>query len=218
MKYLVLAVSALFALNAFANGNPSSVKIKIYGVAIGTNADCSNAKVLNYNPNGVTYDMLTNPVLFGGAINPGTYNCVIMYMDSAISFVPATTVGSNCVAGTTYQRTVCHSDGGGQYTVAQPDSNGYLQYTGAQTCTSANSSDIAHSNKVLLFLSTQSTGVGTGSFQQPVTAGTTNGIHLGGALNVSSNGGTGTFVVNFNGQIQDTGSMCDLQAPTFSFR
>lgn len=212
-----VAVTA-FGSNAFANGNPSSVKVNIYGVAVSQNANCSNAQMVSYNPAGTVYELTQNPQLVSGNLPTGSYQCVVLYMDDLITYIPATNVGTNCVAGQTYQRIICHSDSSCQYTTATI-ANGALTYGSTATSSASSSSDTSHINQVLLFLSTGSTATnGNHAFQQPVSPPSSNGLQLSGAFTVSPTGGTGTFVINFNNQITDTGSTCDLEPPTFSFR
>ena len=209
---------AVTASNAFAAyTDPTSAKITIYGVALSPNQDCSNAKVIGYNAAGTTYDFLQNPNIVTGNIDPGTYQCVILYMKALLTFIPKTTTG-NCVAGTTYTRAICN--GGCQFTNGSPDANNILQFGSVQNATATNSADIANADKVLLFISTGSAGTGqTGlAFQQPTTVGSSNGIALSGALNVAASGTSGTFVVNFNGAVNGGQNPCDLGPPTFSFR
>jgi hypothetical protein len=137
-------------------------------------------------------------------------------MENTLTFIPATTVG-NCTAGTTYKRVIC-SQGGCTFDKAEPDANKVLQYTGTGTPLAANSQDITKTDKVLLFLSTGSTGTGGSAFLRPTTAGSTNGLKLTGAFTVSASGSSGTFVANFNGALDGSQSPCDLGPPQFSFR
>jgi len=221
IQFSLLTVASLLSSPTFAATTDASMaKIKVYGVALSTNADCSNAKVVGYNASGTTYDFMatTHPTLFSGTVDPGTYNCMILYMDSLLTFTPTTTTG-NCTAGTTYTRNICN--GSCTYDSASPDSNNILVYGATGTAASgSNSQDITHTDKVLLFISTGSTGTGqTGNaFLRPTTAGSTNGIKLNGALTVSSTGATGTFVANFTGKVDGGQSPCDLGPPVFSFR
>ncbi len=217
---LLTLLLTLVASNSFATtltGSPSSAKLTIYGVALSKNTDCSQAKVVGYNPEGTTYDFLQNPNIVSGSIDPGTYQCVILYMKALLTFVPATTVGT-CTAGQTISRAICN--GGCSYTSGSPDADNILQFGSVQTSAATNSQDTAHADKVFLFISTGSAGDGsTGlAFQQPLTAGSPNGIKLNGALTVASSGGTGTFVVDFNNALNGGTTPCDLGPPTFSFR
>jgi len=207
-----LATNAAYA----AFGSPSLAKLTIYGMAVSTNADCSNALVVGYNATGVEYDFKQSPTLFAGNIAAGTYQCVILYMKSLLTFKPTTTVG-NCDASTTYVRNVCNNS---QYTPASPDSSNILVYGSLTNSSATSSQDITNYDKVLLYLSTGSVGTGqTGkAFQRPDTAGSDKGIKLGAPFVVSSSGSTGTFVVNFDNALDGGQNPCDLGPPTFTFR
>ena len=78
--------------------------------------------------------------------------------------------------------------------------------------------DFANTPKVMLFLSTSSTGTGQNAFLKPAAGSTTNGLPLNGAFTVSATGGSGTFVINFDGQVDGTQTPCDLMQPSFGFR
>lgn len=199
-------------------GNPSEAKITIYGVAISKNADCSNAVMVDYNPAGKEFDFKASPALLSAPVAAGTYNCVILSMKSLLTFKPQSTVG-NCTAGTEYVRNI--ANGSVNYTPFTLNSDNTLTYGTSTPVTGSNSQDITHANNVLLFLSTGTSGTGqTGeAFIQPTDApSSTKGIHLGAPFVVSSKGGSGTFVVNFDGALDGGQTPCDLGPPTFSFR
>lgn len=223
MKTFTLSIAGI-ALLLLCNqahaafGNPSEAKITIYGVALSKNADCSNATMVDYNPAGKEFDFKASPSLLSAPVAAGTYNCVILYMKSVLTFIPASTVG-NCAAGTEYVRNI--ASGATTYTPVTINSDNTLTYGAATSVTGANSQDIANANKVLLFLSTGTSGTGqTGqAFLQPSDApSSTKGIHLGAPFVVSSGGGSGTFVVNFDGALDGGQNPCDLGPPTFNFR
>jgi hypothetical protein len=217
-KFIKAAVcgSLLLSSLAFAGSNPSLAKLKIYGVAAATNADCSNAKVIGYNYGGTTFDLLTNPALVAGVVSPGTYNCLILIMDAKLNFTPAAGASGSCTAGTNYDRVLCRV--GCNYTAWSIDANNIIQYGSSTGSTAASSSDLANSPKSLLFLSTSSTGNGSNAFLRPSIGNWTNGLPLNGAFTVTAKGTTGTFVVNFDGQVDGSGGTCDLLQPSFGFR
>ena len=223
-KFLLplLAVSFLLDSGAFANTDPASALITVYGVAISLNTDCSNASVIGYNPAGTVLDFTKGPAITNaGIVNPGSYPCVILYMSNVITFTPKANVNTACVAGTSYSRVICRGSQC-QFTSASPDASNTLVYGALKTPQATLSSDTSLPDKVLLFLSTASTGNGSNggvAFQQPTSANFGNGLHLANPFVVSDTGGAGTFVVNFNGQVRDDGNGgCDLNAPTFDFR
>lgn len=198
-------------------GNPSKASTKIYGMALSTSADCSNASVVDYDAIGIGYDFKKSPALFSGTIHAGTYQWAILDMSSLLSCTPAATVGS-CAAGTTYVRNF--ASGGGQFTPGTPNASNLLDYSALIAFSGANSQDISHPEKVLPFFSTGSAGNGqTGiAFQRPTAAASANGITLGAPFVISDTGSTGTFVVNFDGQLDGGQTPCDLGPPTFTFR
>jgi hypothetical protein len=214
--FLVSAIGLFTSPAVFANVNPSLANLKVYGVAVSQSADCSNAKVVGYNSAGQILDFLANPPLAAGAIDPGTYNCVVLYMENSLEFQPVSTTGS-CTGATTYKRTIC-SASGCLYTDASPDANNILVFGTDKTPDAANSADVTHPNKVLLFLSTSSIGTGMNAFQKPDSSHWSYGLPLTSPLVVAASGGTGTFVVNFNGKINGTMGTCDLDPPVFGFR
>ena len=222
LLFPILAASFFINAAAFGNADPSSALVTVYGVAISKNTDCSNASVIGYNSAGTVLDFTKGPsITNAGIVDPGTYPCVILYMSNVITFVPAASVGTACVAGTTYSRAVCAGINC-QFTSATPNASNVLVYGGLQTPLASSSQDTGNPDKVLLFLSTASTGTGSNNnipFQQPTAANWNNGLNLSSPFVVADAGGAGTFVVNFNGQIKDAGGgVCDLGAPTFGFR
>jgi hypothetical protein len=217
-KKTILIATFLASVSSWATTNPTTATLKIYGVAISANEDCSNATVVGYNSSGTDYDFKQTPAIFTGTMAAGTYKCVILYMSSVINFKPLANDGSKCVAGTAYNVNVCNLSNGCTYTTASPNSSNVLVYgSGLTTPVGANSTSTT-GDKVLLFLSTGSTGTGDNAFKQPLAATPTYGIKLTNAFTVSDTGSQGTFVVNFDGKVDGTGSNCDLGPPAFSFR
>jgi hypothetical protein len=220
-KIALIAALSAFSATAWAATNPTEVKIKVYGVAISANADCSDASVVGYDSAGVVHDFKAGATLFSGAVAAGTYKCVILYMDSVINFKPLADDNVGCVAGTSYHTNVCNTGNGCNYTTASPNASNVLVFgasAAASTASTATSGD-----KVLLFLSTGSTATSDTAdhaFEQPVAAHLDYGINLASAFVVSDTGSSGTFVANFDGKVSGSGSAsdCSLQAPVFSFR
>jgi hypothetical protein len=217
-KILLATALTLISSNAHAAfGNPSVASLKIFGMALSTKADCSDALVVGYNADGTDFDFKKAPTIFSGNIAAGTYQCVILYMNSLLTFTPAATVG-NCVGGTSYTRNV--ASGSTFYTPGSPNASNILEFGTRTAVTGTNGQDITHPNKVLLFLSTGSVGTGqTGlAFERPDAASSPKGIKLGAPFVVSDAGSAGTFVVNFDGALDGGQNPCDLGPPTFTFR
>jgi hypothetical protein len=221
-NHLFIGICFLASSVTYANTDPTMTDLKIYGVAVSENTDCSNAKVVGNDPAGTNYDFLTGPSLATGNIPVGTYQCLILYMDDILTFKSLATTGS-CTAGTTVSRNLCHDTGGGavhcMFQSASPDADLNLVYDATETqSTATDSLDVAHSSKVLLFLSTASTGDGTKAFRRPTAGNLSNGYPLTSPLVVTAAGKTGTFVVDFRGQVDGSGGSCDLGPPVFGFR
>jgi hypothetical protein len=225
----VLILSILGSSSSFAADSglsPSSVQITIYSVSVSSNADCSNASAVATYPGGQIFDFEANPTIFSGAVPNGTYPCVILQMSDQITFVPATTsTTGNCVTGTPVTTPVCNSANGQKYQQMTVNVDNTVTFGAVLPCTAA----IGNAGEVVpLVLSTAST-LTHGNlvpFIQP-SAGTISdceggvasgcGINLVGPFVVSATT-SGTFVVNFQGQVADQGGECGLEAPTFSFR
>lgn len=217
---LLAAFAFMAASSAFANTNPASALVTIYGVAVSPNADCSNAVVLNYSSSPTAVDFEQTPSLFSGSPSAGTYNCVVLLMSDQLTFTPAATTG-NCTAGTTYSRVVC--SGNCTYTTITNASSlapGVTLTYGSTVQTSATTSqDLANATMVPLFISNGTSGTGqTGlAFTQPTGANaTTAGIALSGAFVVPAS--SATFIVDFDNQVNGSQNPCDLGPPKFGFR
>lgn len=215
---LILTGALSLCSTAFASGvDASSVKITVYGVAVSQNEDCSNGKVLLTDTNGKQYDFMQGPAIISGNIDPGTYKCVMLYINTKINFTPSQST-THCTAGVGFDYDVNTNN---TYTATTPDSDNILQFTGTLT-NSQTDKWTSTGSKAVLFISTGSIGT-NGSinpFSKPTGAGdSSNGVNLGSALVVSSSGTTGTFVTDFRGTIGDEGTQCgSLSPPTFSFR
>lgn len=225
---LGLSLASTPAFAADTGLSPSSVKVTVYSVAVSTNADCSSAKVVASYASGKEFDFMATPApsLFTGTLANGSYACVILQMSDQVKFTPSTTSTSgHCVSGTSVTTPVCNSANSQKYQPMTVNSDNTVTFGALQTCTAATGNA---GETVALFLSTSSTGT-TGvlaPFVQPATANASNcsgsvatgcGIKLSSAFTVNGTA-SGTFVVNFTGQIQDQGGVCGLNAPTFTFR
>jgi hypothetical protein len=200
------ALNLLSASAAFAGGDPSSLKVKVYAVYASTSAQCTNPTQIFLNSSGDYVDFLGGPTLGGGDLPDGTYNCIIIKMSDIIKHTPKTTA-TTCVAGTEYTSGVCKSGQTGDSLTAIGD----IACRGDGTTTGS------VEDAVFMYLTTD-TGASTGgkAFKRPVTAGDGNGIKLAAPLVISSTT-RAKFVVNGNGQVVAGGGDCGMNAPTFSF-
>jgi len=205
--YLILTlVLAIVGFSSFAVVNPSSVKIKVYGVALSLSADCSSPVNVFSSTTGTEVDFVNALTLGGGNPADGTYNCVMITMSDNIKVTPATTEGA-CIAGTETSGGVCHGEDSDVFDGTA---------TSTVTCTDAE-------DKVTLYLHTGTTRVdGGAAFYKPTsTTDATKGFALSAPFVVNTTTAAtvvGTFVANFTGKVVDGGSECGLNPPVFGFR
>jgi hypothetical protein len=191
LTFAMLAMrSAALASNAV---DPSEVYIKVYETRISANADCSGGFVRIFQDASPTaQNFLSSPSIGSGAAPRGTYNCVAIRMSDQIAYKPAeTTTGSNCVAGASLTQDIMRGE-----VSLSPDGD---------STTTAIGEDI-----VWIYLST--TGTEAATCTRPSER-----CLLGSPLVIGGDR-RGTFVVDFRSQVQDHGSSCSLEGPTFSFR
>ncbi len=205
---IILFVSLLATGPVMAASNPSSILVKIYGVAVSASLDCSSPISIFDSAAGRETDFLANPVLGGGDIPDGTYPCVMINMSDNIKFIPAQNDGPNCVAGQQYTIDICRFDNSGTTEVRTGTTFG-----ATTACTGTNS--VPSPDLVTLYLRTNSNG--SNNFNKPLTAGSANGIALLSPFVVAGTS-SGRFAVNATGQVSSAGGQCGLNAPAFSFR
>jgi len=197
--------SGLSSRSAFAAGDPSSLRVKVYAVFASLSAQCTDPKQIFANEAGNFVDFLTDPTLGDGDLPDGTYNCIIIKMSSIIKHTPLTTE-STCVAGTEYTGGVCNASDSASDLDGAPIS-----------CEGDGSNAGSVDNTVFMYLTTDAAAsMGKRAFVHPATAGDGNGIRLGSPLIVSKNS-RAKFVVNANGQVMAGGGECGINAPAFDF-
>src|SRR5436305_10349522 len=94
------------SLAALAAVDASSVKLKVYGVAVSTSADCSNPIVVFSSDVPTELDLAQNPTLGTGTVPDGTYQCVMITFSDQVKATPKTTEGA-CIAGMEFSGGVC---------------------------------------------------------------------------------------------------------------
>ena len=194
-----------FVTPAFAGGDPSSLKVKVYAVYASVSKLCTSPIQIFLNT-GTYVDFLSGPTLGGGDLPDGTYNCVIIKMSDIIKHTPKTSDGVGCVAGTEYTAGVCRSP---QVVTALDGSN--------ITCRGDGSTTGSIDDTVYMYLTTDTAAsTGNNAFIHPVMAGDGNGIKLAAPLVISSTT-RAKFVVNANGKVAGGGGDCGVSAPTFTF-
>lgn len=91
MKHLLLSfllvtlVLPTYAQDTESYIDASSIKIKIYKLAVSTSADCSNAVTVYNLDSAGQMDLASKPVLAKGNIAAGTYRCIIAEMSKIMT-------------------------------------------------------------------------------------------------------------------------------------
>lgn len=207
---MVLSLGCFSAFGATSGLNPQKLQLKVYKVAVSTDALCTSPVTLFEDSTPSYTDFLGSPTLGSGSLSNGTYNCVIIEFDSIIKPTPtSTTDNGGCVAGTEFDLDVC----GTGTTSTLIDGT-------TVNCGSG-------SDRIAMYLSTASTETtgttGHNAFTPPQSSSDNlRGFNLASAMVVSGRK-TGTFVVNGNGKIEEqncpgAGCGCEFQPPLFSFR
>lgn len=200
----IIVMSLVFSMGinaADTSLDPSSLKLKVYRLAVSTSPLCTDLTVIIDESDPSYMDVLSNPSFGDGQIANGTYPCVAIEFSDNIKYTPSETSDSgNCINGTESTLDVC--SGGTGETL----DGGTVNCTGGE-------------DKVTMFLSTgASASSSSDGFKKPTSVGdTSNGFNLGSALVVSGTT-TGTFVVNGTDKIEDDGSICEMNPPSFSFK
>jgi len=206
----------------------SSIKLKVYKMAVSTSPLCTNLITVLDNGNSPTeVDFLSNPNLGSGTLADGTYPCIVIEISDLVKFKPsATSTSNNCVSGTEYTLDVCRAGG----------SQSILIDGTTTTCTGTSGVDI-HTygtfgdDRVAMYISTATTG-GNDAFNRPTSIGdNAHGLNLGTSLTISGTA-SGKFVANPAGQLCDNNSAsceggpggsgasngrCEMGPPAFSF-
>lgn len=225
--FLVLNCLALFqTANALDVGlSASSIKMKVYKMAVSTSYLCTNLITVLDNGNTPTeVDFLSNPSLGSGTLADGTYACVVIEVSDNIKFMPSTdSTSMHCLAASEYTLDVCRGDNGGGS--SKLISGATTNCTGT-TAANNTSYGTPGADRVALYISTGSTSVsGTDAFNPPTSASdATHGLKLAAPLIISGTS-SGKFVVNPAGQVCDSanacggsgGTTCEMGPPAFSF-
>lgn len=222
MKFLIyfsISFFAFYAQSADLGLSPSSLKLKVYKMAVSTSPLCTNLTTVIDNGSSPSEVEFVGGVSLGsGSVANGTYPCIVIEFSSFIKFTPsANSDSTNCLSSTEETLDVC--------------SNGSSELIDGTTTTCASSTD----NKVAMYLSTASTQTtGVDAFNPPTSlSDATKGFNLGNSLTVSGTS-SGNFVVNPSGKVCDdntagcdgggggTGTggagSCKLEPPLFSFQ
>lgn len=217
MGLITIANAANLSLSA------SSIKLKVYKMAVSTSPLCTNLITVLDNGNTPTeVDFLQNPNLGSGTLANGTYPCIVIEFSDLVKFTPsANSDGGNCLTSTEYTLDVCRAGG---------DTSTLINGT-TTTCTGTSGNNTTYGtpgdDRVAMYISTATTG-GTDAFNRPTSIGdNAHGLNLGAALTISGTS-SGKFVVNPAGQVCDNaaatceggpggGTKCEMGPPAFSF-
>lgn len=226
MKKLFL--TTLVSFNCFAAPmSPSSLKLKVYKMAVSTRNDCASPTTVVDNGNSPVYvDFVNNPDLGSGSVADGTYPCIIIEFSDNIKVTPNAS-GSYCSTGVEVTQDVCrdyNSDSDNN-----PATNPTTSTLIDGTTTTCNSS----ANRVAMYITRASSATtSSDAFNPPGcnTVGCTSayGFQLGSSLTVSGSA-VAKFVVNADNKVCDGNdggagacsgedpSSCNMLPPSFSF-
>lgn len=220
MKKLILLVMAFATSTVIAtppgdlNLTPSSIKLKVYKMAVSTSGACTNLITVIDNGNSPQeVDFTQSPNLGSGSLADGTYPCIVIEFADAVKFVPPNSASGACLSSVEETLDVCRT----------PNTSVLIDGT-TTTCGALGTSD-----RVAMYISTFTTGGGD-AFNAPTFNGDNGkGLNLATALEVSG-AATGKFVVNPANKVcddtNDTGSdceglgasvSCEMGPPSFSF-
>lgn len=205
MKKIIFCFFVFQTMTAFATPagdlglNASSLKLKVYKMAVSTSANCTSpVTVINNGTSPVEVDVKgANPIFGSGKVPNGTYPCVMMEISDTIKYTGEASASGNCSPAIETSRDLCRLDNAGSTKLL----DGSLF-----NCT--NSED-----HVVIYLSTNTLINASGNgFVPPAGAASQDGVHLGTALTVSGTA-VGKLVVNTDTYLcdnqNDTGADCD---------
>lgn len=209
-----LVVLGMQSLHA-APVSPSSLKTKIYKMAMSTSELCTDPVVIYTNESPTETDFSDLPTIGSGAIAPGTYKCVMLEISDTFKYTPAENDGDQCIAGTEVTKAVCGAD--------TPIK--LIESTTLGSCT-------AGEDRMPVYISTLSTLDGTdtawdaagcdgdtdcnGSLP-PTVAIPTRGTKLSAPIVISEDT-TGTFVIDLTDALQTESGICSFENVKFAYR
>lgn len=173
--------------------NATSIKYKVYKIALSTSAECTNPVTLIESAAGVQSDLLSTPTLAKGKIASGTYRCIMVELSKIVN----TTSTGTC---TTAQNNLICADGQDSKLI-----NGT-----AVSCSGGTGND----QRVVLYYNTLSASTSGNRVLLPPTsaADTTSGVTLGTPVVFPTNK---RAAVRINKQVIQDGT-CNISNPTFS--
>lgn len=198
--YLASFLGGLLALfagpkTAAETTSPSSVLMKIYGVAVSTSQNCTNPTVIFNSDTATVTDFVKKPDIGGGAPGDGTYPCVIIKMSDFIRFKPKTSI-AYCNANSTYTLDVCQT--------------GTTSTSWDGVSTNCQGSLTSGQESVVYLYLSRNGATGNAGFT-PETA-----LPMSGDFVVQGKA-FAKFVANFTNKVSNDNGECDCQPPDFGF-
>jgi hypothetical protein len=183
--------------------NASSLRLKVYKMAVSTQPNCSNPTVIFTKSNPSYTDFKNNPDLGSGNLADGTYPCVIIEFSDNIKITPDGN-GTYCQIATENTQDVCRTqDWNGDGDTTDPGETTTATLIDGSTTTCTNGDD-----RVAMYLTTASTQTNEVDAFNPPACNTPGcatsgpGINLASALSVSGTA-VGQFSVNTDGKVCD---------------
>jgi hypothetical protein len=225
MKKIISAVVALSISGSVLSAplNASSLRLKVYKMAVSTSPACTELTTVIDNGNSPSYiDFKANPNLGSGNLADGIYPCVVIEFSDNIKVTPATT-GVRCNSTVETTQDVCRDyDGSGPST---PPTSTLID----GSITTCDEND----NRVAMYLTTAAANASeTDAFNPPgcdtLACDSDTGITLLSSLSVSGTA-VGKFTVDTDGKVCDgndggsgvcageTSTTCNMLPPNFSF-
>ena len=195
--FLLSAVIMTSAFSAHAVFDASSLRLKIYKMAVSTSPDCSNPTVVVSNSSPSYSDFKTNPTLGSGNVADGNYPCVIIEFSDNIKITPSGN-GSYCFSSTETTNDVCRET-----------TTSTLIDGSTVTCDSGD-------NRVAMYLTTAASATTQSDAFNPPNCNTAGcdpdtGFNLARELQVSGSA-VGKFIVDTDGKVCDGDEGGDLNS------
>ena len=196
-NFLLSAVIMTSAFSAHAVFDASSLRLKVYKMAVSTSPDCSNPTVVVSNSSPSYTNFKTNPTLGSGNVADGNYPCVIIEFSDNIKMTPSGN-GSLCFSSTETTNDVCRETTTSTLIDGSP-----------VTCDSGD-------NRVAMYLTTAASATSQSDAFNPPNCNTAGcdpdtGFNLARELQVSGSA-VGKFIVDTDGKVCDGDEGGDLNS------
>lgn len=161
MKFMAFCALALFAVSATSAqdsepapapgfpDNASSIKIRVYKLALSTSAECTSPTTVFESASGVEADLVSKPTFGKGKIPDGTYRCMMIELAKNINVTGAS------VCTTPTNKVICND-------------TQQSQTIGGTTANVTCSGDTGNAQRVTLYFTTQSSNSDVDTYQTRV--------------------------------------------------